>query len=241
MHGRRSRKSDQELLGVPEEPTVVSSLCRCHCTQWRYRGNGGYNPRVVHALIVIRFVPRVVVVDSRTIWLLPTLTVSPTFITSHSRRFVTIYQLPTGLTDLARRPTLWAMLLRATPNPVSRISHLHCAFQKTRADPDLGMNSIQTNPTSFHLYQSTSGSRSRSPFDRTHLQIFLRDLCWPSSTPFIAVYTTRAFHISRLHRTITRDTQNSNTFTAIAIITPSLARTVHCEGPLSHLPTSIRH
>lgn len=31
--------------------------------------------------------------------------------------------------------TLWAVLLRATPNPVSRISHLHCALQKTRADP----------------------------------------------------------------------------------------------------------
>jgi hypothetical protein len=101
-----------------------------------------------------------------------------------------------GLPDLGQTIKRCGQCCMATPNPVSRISHLHCAFQKTCADPGLGMNTTQTNPISFHLHQSTSGSRSRSPFDRTRLQIFLRDLLAVVHSFPCSIYNTRLPHSS---------------------------------------------
>jgi hypothetical protein len=84
-----------------------------------------------------------------TIWLLPLPSLQLSLL-----RILDVLS-PYAISSLPTRPTrssqttdkaLWAVLLRTTPNLVSRISHLHCAFQKTRADPDLGMNPIQTNP-----------------------------------------------------------------------------------------------
>ena len=110
-------------------------MCRCHCTQWRYRGNGVYSPRVVHALMVIRSVPRVAGLEDDLAAAYPPPVSSLQLSLFRILDVFSPYTTRSPRSGQTTNKTLWAVLLRATPNPVSRISHLHCALQKTRADP----------------------------------------------------------------------------------------------------------
>lgn len=189
---------------------VVSSLCRCHCAQWRYRGNSVYSPRVVHALIVAMSDPCVAVVDSRTTWLLPLLQYRrPEFITSHSRCY---HRSPYrhGSPGLARRPIKLCRQCcsKPLPNPVSRISHLHCAFQKTGSDPGLGMKLTQTNPTSF-IFTGLQAAHFHHLTIRqnTFANFFPRPLLVVHSFHCTSIYNTRLPHSSTASYHNTRNSE----------------------------------